>query len=211
MPRSMPPGRVGSREPPRIDGRYDAAGWDLIGSIRRHRRLLGARTPRVIDLGMGRGRDMIFLGRRGFRVFGVDRWDAAMERGRRRAARLGLRFPMAVADLRGYRFPHPFDVVFSSTTLNCLPPAERPRRFESFQRGTRPGGLHAINVFVRGQGLGPGPEAEPLLAPYRRGELRSYYRDWDVLEARGLVFPCASPGPAHRHAVEAIVARKPPA
>jgi tellurite methyltransferase len=195
--------------PPGYEGRFDAIGWYLMARVFRLKRTLPRDPPWLIDLGTGRGRDILYFARRGFRVVGVDIAPAGIERARRRAARLGVPIRTEVGDLRTYRLKHRFDVVFSSTSLNCLPATARSGRFAHFQASTTVGGIHAVNAFVAGQGLPDPPDVEPSLRPFRPGELRGYYRDWTILESSQLEFPCRFGGRPHHHRVDAVVARRP--
>lgn len=173
------------------------------------RRSLPHDPPRLVDLGMGRGRDLIYFARRGFRVLGIDSDLAALGKAERRAARMGARIRTKQADLRTVRLTGTYDVVFSSAALNALPEALRARRIADFQRATSVGGIHAVNAFVPQPRPLPPPELEPGFTDFGRGELRSYYRDWEVLEAKALTFDCRLRGASHQHRVETVVARRP--
>jgi tellurite methyltransferase len=200
---------AGDSAEPECDGRYDLAGWYLVGAVRRLRKSLPSPSPRLVDLGTGRGRDILYLARHGFRVVGIDLSPVYLEKARRRAARLRVPIQLRVGDLRTVRLSGEFDVVFSSCALNNLPKSTRPRRFAHFRRCTSRGGIHAVNAFVRNRRIGAYPETLPDRAPFRPGELRGYYRTWEILVAQTFVFKCLSRGPAHRHSVEVVVARKP--
>jgi tellurite methyltransferase len=158
---------------------------------------------------MGRGRDLLYFARRGFRVVGVDRAPEGLERARRRAARLGVRLRAYRADLRTYRLPGKVDVVFSSTTFNQLPPGVLSRCLGHFKAATVPHGLHAVNAFVDRPGLAKAPDLDPGVRLFRAGELRRHYAGWRILENRILEFPCRFGGSPHRHAVEFVVAERP--
>jgi hypothetical protein len=190
-------------------GRFDAFGWHLIGQVRRQRGALPHRRPTLVDLGMGRGRDVLYLGRHGFRVLGVDLDPVGLERARRRAARMRVPITTDLRDLGTWRLPRRFDVVFSSTFLNYLAPERRPGRLAHFQAATVPGGLHAVNALIAPPPFGSVPDLEGDLWPFRRGELRRYYRRWEILESGEQTLDCRFGGPDHRHTVESVVARKP--
>jgi 2-polyprenyl-3-methyl-5-hydroxy-6-metoxy-1,4-benzoquinol methylase len=82
---------------------------------------LGTRPPTLIDLGMGRARDLIFLAGHGFRTLGIDLSPIGLEKAKRRAARPKVPIRTEIGDLRTHRRKAKFDVVFSRTTLNHLP------------------------------------------------------------------------------------------
>jgi tellurite methyltransferase len=194
---------------PSVDPRYDLAGWELIGRVMRLKRTLPHAAPSLVDLGMGRGRDAIYFARRGFQVLGIELSPLGILRAERRAARYSIPLETLRADLRTVRLPQTFDVVFSSTALNHLLPSVRRRRFAHFQERTRPGGIHAVNAFVRDSDRGPPPEPGSNGTLFRPGELRGYYDGWEVLESGVRGFDCLAPGPTHRHPVDVLVARKP--
>jgi len=221
------PGRIGSQgelgsgrfvpterppnlpHPPGYEGRFDLAGWYLVRALVRLRSSLGRRTPSLIDLGMGRGRDLIYLARCGFRVFGVDIAPGGLQKAQRRAARLRVRVRTQLGDLRTYRLEGPFDVVFSSSSLNHLPPKLRRRRFAHFKAATSPGGLHAMNAFLPAPDRRPVVDLEPDSTPFRPGELRGYYSDWQILDSRRFEFECDFGTDRHHHALDVVIARKP--
>ncbi len=102
-----------------------------------------------------------------------------------------------------------FDVVFSSASLNNLPPKLRLPRFAHFKAATAPRGVHAVNAFVAMPRLAPPPDMDPHQSPYLSGELQGYYRDWDIIEAREFVFECSFSGIPHQHALDVVIARRP--
>jgi ubiquinone/menaquinone biosynthesis C-methylase UbiE len=196
---------------PGFEGRFDAAGWHLISAVFRLKKTLPRKPPSLIDLGMGRGRDLIYFGSRGFRVLGVDISAGGIEKAKRRAARYQIPIRTQLADLRTYRVKGHFDVVFSSTTLNHFPPRLRAARLAHFKAATIPGGIHAVNAFVPKPPRSVAPDMEPGQSPFRSGELRGYYRDWQVLESGTFEFGCHFGGAPHRHSLDVVVARKPEA
>lgn len=198
-----------SESDPSVDPRYDLAGWSLIGRVMRLKRTLPHRPPTLVDLGMGRGRDTIYFARRGFQALGIELSPLGIQRAERRAARYSIPLRTLRADLRTVRLPRKFDVVFSSTALNHLARGSRPRRFAHFRERTHLGGIHVVNAFVRDPHTGVPPEPGSNGTLFRAGELLRYYAGWDVLESRVEGFDCLAPGPAHRHAVDVLVARKP--
>jgi tellurite methyltransferase len=158
---------------------------------------------------MGRGRDLIYLGRNGFRVLGIDLSPAGLEKAKRRAARPQVPIRTQLGDIRNFRLNGTYDVVFSSSTLNHLPVKLRPRRFSHFKSATVRGGIHAVNAFVPQPYLKASPDMEPNTSLYRSGELRDYYRDWQILDSREFGFDCNFSGIPHRHSLDVVIARKP--
>jgi len=58
---------------------------------------------RALDLACGEGRNSIYLAQNGFEVSAVDISDKGLERGRKRAAQLGVRVEFIQADLEAWR------------------------------------------------------------------------------------------------------------
>ena len=192
-----------------VDGRYDLAGWPMVRRVVGLKRTLGDPRPSLIDLGMGRGRDLIYFARHGFRVLGIDISPEGLQRAQRRASRYRIPVRAELGDLRTYRLKGRFHVVYSSCALNHLPARLRARRFAHFQAVTVPGGIHAVNAFVPPPETLPSPELEPGESLYRSGELLGYYTGWEILESGATEFECGAGDFPHRHVVDVVIARKP--
>ncbi|MGI0129045.1 MAG: class I SAM-dependent methyltransferase [Thermoplasmata archaeon] len=144
------------------------------------------------------------------KILGVDGAPAGLRNAERRASRLEASIRTELADLRTYRLREPFDVVFSSCALNHLPRKIRPQRFAHFQGATVLGGIHAVNAFVPRSRAPRTPDADPNETAFRPGELRGYYRGWEVLDSAAVDFDChCRTGVPHQHHLEVLVARKP--
>jgi len=101
---------------------------------------------RVLDAGCGEGRNLIYLLREGWEVFGVDRDPRAVQAVRTLAAALAPELPpdnFRVEPVEGMSFPSGFaDVVISSAVLHF---ARDDSNFRAMLEGTwrvlKPGGL----------------------------------------------------------------------
>ncbi len=79
--------------------------------------LLGIRRgASVLDLCCGVGRHSLEFARRGFRVTGVDRTDAYLQRARSKAAAEGLDLTLVQADMRAFVQPESFDAAINLYT-----------------------------------------------------------------------------------------------
>ena len=192
-----------------VDGRYDRAGWPLVRRVIGLKKTLGSRRPSLVDLGMGRGRDLIYFARHGFRVLGIDISPEGLERARRRASRFHIPIRTELGDLRTVRLKGMFEVVYSSCALNHLPATLRAGRFAHFKAVTVPGGIHAVSALVPQPSRRHPPELEPGASLFRPGELRGYYADWEILESGESDFECRWGDVPHRHVVDDLIARKP--
>src|SRR5882757_2719336 len=104
------------------------------------------RGMRVLDAGCGSGRNLVYLLREGYEVFGVDADPQAVESTRRLASSLAPGLPAGyfrVEKIEEMSFPNAFaDVVLSSAVLHF---AHDDAQFLAMLRGTwrvlKPGGL----------------------------------------------------------------------
>ncbi len=103
--------------------RYDrnARFYDFMergGSMDRWRERLWPRVrgPRVLEVGVGTGRNLAFYPR-GVQVTGVDLSPRMLERARRKAAQLGLEVDLREADAQALPFP---DASFDTVVATCV-------------------------------------------------------------------------------------------
>jgi tellurite methyltransferase len=164
---------------------------------------------RVLDLGCGDGRNSLYVASRGFDTWAMDVSEAGIEKLRRLADGKGLRVTAAVGDLRDYRIPGPFDLIVAHGCLHLIERDHWRRTLADMQASTKPGGYNVVAVFTDTV-----PAADDLrdftVGIFREGELFSYYATWDVISKAATVFDDEHPGGhKHRHAQNAITARKP--
>ena len=125
-----------------------------------------ARGMRILDAGVGGGRNLIYLLREGYEVFGVDTDPAAVASVREMAEKLSSGLPSTnfqVSEIEAMPFPDDFaDVVVCHSVLHF---AKDENQFDAMVRGCwrvlRPGGM----LFCRlGTFIGPGSgiEFEPV-------------------------------------------------
>lgn len=163
-------------------------------------------TPgcRVLDLGCGEGRDSVFFAAQGFEVVGVDVSGAGLRKAERLAREHGVEVRWLHGDMARLALPGPFDLVYSCGTVHYVTRRERERLFPRLKALTRPGGYHAHVVFTDWVVYREKGEAVDYFAP---DELREAYANWQVLQYREALIPCAQNGVPHRHSVEELIAR----
>jgi tellurite methyltransferase len=167
------------------------------------------KAKRVVDLGCGEGKELIFFARHGMNVTGIDLSAAGLEKANRWAWEKGFSIETVHADIREFRLPHDVDFLYSSGTLQYLQPSIRSETFRHYKKRTCPGGIHAFNVFVEKPWISTAPDWQENEFFYHSGELLGYYRDWRILHVEEFEFDCMSSGVPHRHAVQVMIARKP--
>ena len=104
----------------------------------------------AIDLGMGEGRNAIFLAQQGWHVTGVDFSDAAVALAKHRAAQLGIPLETHVANLDQFDFgSQRWDLIalFYMHAWYHLSKTGAPRRL---REALKPGGLLVIEGFAWG-------------------------------------------------------------
>ncbi len=126
---------------------------------------LADRNPgEAIDLGMGEGRNAIFLAQRGWHVTGVDLSDVGVAEAKKRAAELGVLLETVVEDLDEYDFGRErWDLIILFYMHACY----HLSKFDSARRlhdAPKAGGLLVIEGFAGGQ---PGYQTNELLRAFR--------------------------------------------
>jgi tellurite methyltransferase len=165
-------------------------------------------TPRLLDLGCGEGRDAVYFAQHGFDVVGLDLSLPGLEKARRYAAEVGVHLKTIQASIVSYQLDDAYDVVFSTGTLQYLPPTVRAERFQNYKEHTTPQGINVLSVFVEKPFIPSAPDAEATAYPYRSGELMGYYWDWEFLFCTEQIFDCMSSGIPHMHAMSRIIATR---
>ena len=107
------------------------------------------RPRRVIELGCGAGNNVMGLARLGFDVTGVDIAEAAVEMGRRAAAKAGLACRFVAADVVA-ELPFPegaFDFAYDWELLHHIFPEDRPSHVRNVAGLLAPGGTYLSVCF----------------------------------------------------------------
>ncbi len=163
---------------------------------------------RLVDLGSGEGRDLIQFASKGLDVTGVDLSSVGLGKAKRWAEDEGLSIRTVIGDLNTFRLEGMFDVVYSSGSLTYINEGNRKGAFENFKAHTAIGGLNAFNAFVFNASFGTPPDWGTGESFFRKGELLSYYREWEIVKSYENIFDCSSGGVPHRHEMETVIARK---
>ena len=166
-------------------------------------------SPRLLDLGCGEGRDVVYFAQHGFEVVGLDLSLPGLEKAKQYAEKAGVHVETIRADIVDYKLKDTYDVIFSTGTLQYLPPEVRERRFQNYKEHTSPDGINVHSVFVNKPFIPPAPDAEVTAHSYKSGELMSYYWDWEILYCAEEIFDCMSSGAPHKHAICRMIAKRP--
>lgn len=102
----------------------------------------------ALDLGMGEGRNSIYLAQRAWKVTGVDLSDVAVAQAKRRASELGIRLDTAIDDLDHYDFGHSRWDLIALFYMHAWLRGAGPRAVQRIRDALRPGGLLIIEGFA---------------------------------------------------------------
>jgi len=164
--------------------------------------------PKLLDLGCGEGRNAVYFAKHGFNVVGLDTSLPGLHKMKRYAGEVGVPVQAKRADIVNLKLKDIYDVIFSTGTLQYLPPKVREQCFQNYKDCTSPNGINGLSVFVHKPFIAKAPDAEDTSYPYKSGELLGYYWDWEILYCTQEIFDCMSSGIPHKHATDRIIARK---
>lgn len=121
----------------------------------------GAR--RVLDLGCGAGRHLVYLAKEGFEVHGIDISETGLEHARRWLAREGLTAALKRSDMTEIPYPEGFfDAVISVAVIYHGTLAQMRRAIGEVHRVLKPGGFALLQFkSKRSYRYGRGEEIEP--------------------------------------------------
>lgn len=102
----------------------------------------------AIDLGMGQGRNAIYLAQHGWQVTGVDLSDVAIAQAKARAAQLAVSLDAVLDNLDHYDFGHNRWDLIVLFYMHAWYNGARPRSVQRLRDALKPGGLIVIEGFA---------------------------------------------------------------
>ena len=163
---------------------------------------------KLLDLGCGEGRNAVYFAKYDFKVFALDKSLQGLRKTEMYAKEVGVQVETIQADIMKYKLEDTYDVIFSTGTLQYLPPDVRNKRYQNYKDCTSSNGINGLSVFVEKPFIARAPDAEDTAYLYKSGELFSYYWDWEIVYCTEEIFDCMSSGIPHEHAVDRIIAKK---
>jgi 2-polyprenyl-3-methyl-5-hydroxy-6-metoxy-1,4-benzoquinol methylase len=152
-----------------------------------------SRKPgKALDIGMGQGRNAVFLAEKGFEVTGVDVSDVAVEQAKTNASARGVKLNGVISDVDKFDFgSEQWDVItsFYMHAWHRRSQTDVPKRIYD---ALKPGGLLVIEGFAEPPNK-VGLQTEQLAGQFARmriirNELLTEYPAWYVPERVPLVF-----------------------
>jgi SAM-dependent methyltransferase len=102
----------------------------------------------AIDLGMGEGRNAIYLAQQGWQVTGVDLSDVAVAQAKRHAAQVGIKLDAVIDGLDHYDFGRGRWDLIALFYMHAWYHGAKPRAVERLRSALKPGGLLVIEGFA---------------------------------------------------------------
>jgi tellurite methyltransferase len=161
----------------------------------------------VLDLGCGEGRDSVFFAERGAVVTGIDLSAEGIAKARRLARARGVRVTWWQGSMTELLPPGLFDLIFSCGSIHYVPRARRGGLFARLKAMTRPNGHQAHLVFTDRL---VHEEKGEIVEYFNAGELHEAFVEWQIRKRGESVIRCGQDGTVHGHAVEELVAARPP-
>ena len=124
---------------------------------------------RVLDLGVGQGRNALPLARRGCQVTGIDTSQVAVDTVNRLAAKENLPLEALLQDFRSYEPPRSFDAVLCFGLMQMLDLQGCASLVERLHHWTRPGGALFLVAWHNED-----PSFETLVKDWERRSARSF-------------------------------------
>ncbi len=118
---------------------------------------------RVLDVGCGGGRHLLYLAKEGFEVYGTDRSTAGLTISRERLEKEGLKATLRRSDMTEVPFPDEFfDAILSTNVLHHNRLENVGKAAGEIRRALKEGGLFFANLGGKGDYKeGQGEEIEP--------------------------------------------------
>ncbi|HFC8490363.1 TPA: SAM-dependent methyltransferase TehB [Neisseria subflava] len=134
---------------------------------------------KVLDMGCGQGRNALYLGLKGFDVIAVDNNPHAVQNVEELARIEELNVRAFEYDLNAANIQENFDYMVATVVFMFLMPRYVPDVIANMKEHTNPGGY---NLIVSAMDTEDFPCPMPFPFKFGEGELRAYYKDWELVE-----------------------------
>lgn len=140
------------------------------------------RPGKVIDIGMGEGRNAVYLAQKGFTVDGIDASSVAIERAKKLAQEKGVAVEAKVQNLDFFLMPL---MKFDSVVMGYFRP--QPRFFSEVRRGLVAGGTFLLEAYTTEHVRAHPNAGIELEECYKPNEILSHLKDFHILYYRELL------------------------
>lgn len=164
--------------------------------------LLKFKPGTVLDLGAGKGTNVLFLAQNGFDVTAVDKSETAIREFLDSAKNLKLSVKGTVADIADFEFEQKYDFVISTHALQFLEKAKIDKLIQNIKLHTE---INGINVLAS---LTEDNPAKTFPYLFKKGELKKIYADWNILVyEENTILDKQNTTELHSHAVAILIAK----
>lgn len=168
----------------------------------------GRNGLKLLDIGCGEGKDAVYMAQRGFDVTAFDITESGIRKTKRLAEMRGVSVNAFVADINDFDPEGPFDMIYSTGTIQYLRDENKAAFFDKLNRITAENGLVYFNVFVEKPFLPLPPDWDHNEKMWKTGELFAYFADWKIHKIDEVIFDDDSSGVPHKHCMDSILAEK---
>ncbi|MDO4198660.1 MAG: methyltransferase domain-containing protein [Erysipelotrichaceae bacterium] len=164
---------------------------------------------KILDIGCGEGKDIIYFGKLGYEVSGFDITENGIRKTKALALREGVEINAYIDDVNTFELNDNYDVIYSTGTIQYLDDDDKKDRFfEMVKSHTNVGGINWFNVFVDKPFIPLPPDWDKTEKMWMSGDLFSRYPDWKFLRVDEEIFECHSSGVPHLHCMDVLFAKK---
>jgi len=133
----------------------------------------------VLDIGVGSGRDVLYLAKKGFNVVGVDISTSALKELKKICKDKKLKISLKNKPIETFSYKKKYNAVFCLNVLPFIAKKDVKNVISSMKSNTSKGGVNTIKVFTTKD-----PAAKKnkhKLTYFKTNELKSYYKDWKII------------------------------
>ena len=159
---------------------------------------------KVLDIGVGEGRNALFLVKQRFEVTGVDILKEAVDKFLKFARDKKLDVSGVISDIVNFDFKQNYDVIISVATLHLISKDKVIDIIKKIKEHTKPNGINLLTVFTKKD---VGFEECPNLYFFDKNELKELYKDWQILEYKNYIKK-ETHGKPHKHHICVLIAKK---
>lgn len=133
-------------------------------------------TSNVLDMGMGEGRNAVFLAGKGHKVTGVDISSVAIKKAHHLAREFGVKIKGVVASLEKYKIPKE-----SYDAIICFYYVDR-ELVKKISKWLKPGGILIYEAFTIKERSKKGHRKDPVEYYLKPGELLGLFKNFTILK-----------------------------